>query len=64
MATKKHFVVNTENGLNLRSKPSKESAIIKVLGFGEKVTIDNEVEAQDGWVAVKDGGFVMKQFLK
>lgn len=63
MASKKHFVVNTEKGLNLRTEPNKNSEVIRILGFGEKVTIDPDVETQDGWVAVKDGGFVMKEFL-
>lgn len=64
MAIKKNFVVNTERGLNLRAKPSKKAAVLKVIPYGEKVIVDHDVEAPEGWFAVKDGGFVMKEFLK
>ncbi len=64
MANKKNFFVNTEKGLNLRAEPTKEAKVLKVLQLGEKVVIDSEIEAPEDWVAVKDGGFVMKAFIR
>lgn len=64
MATRSKFEVGFEGGLNLREKPSKSAKILAVLPFGKAVTVDNKAEAPDGWVAVKSGGFVMKEFLK
>lgn len=64
MAIKKNFVVNAERGLNLRELPSKDARILKVLDFGEKVVADHNVETPEEWIAIKDGGFVMKKFLK
>ena len=64
MAVKKNFVVNAERGLNLREQPDKKAKIMRVLGFGEKVVVDHDKDVPEGWIAVKDGGFVMKEFLK
>lgn len=64
MAIKKNFVVNTERGLNLRDKPSKKAKVLKVIPFGEKVVVDHDVAVPEGWIAVKDGGFVMREFLR
>lgn len=64
MAERRTFVVSTDMaGLNLRSAPSLEAEIVKVLPNGEKVqTVAADVP--DGWAAVKGGGYVMKQFLE
>lgn len=64
MAVRKWYSVNTERGLNLRSEPSKTAPILKILKNGERVEADNSVDVPDGWIAIKDQGFVMKQFLK
>ena len=64
MATKKTFSVSTQKGLNLREGPSKDTAVIRVLPFGAKVVIEESTEAPEGWVAIKGGGFVMKEFLQ
>lgn len=64
MAVKKWYVVTSEHGLNLREKPSKKAKILKVFDWNDRIEADNSVEAPDGWIAIKDGGFVMKEFLK
>lgn len=64
MAVKKWYVVNTRKGLNLREAPNKKAKVLAILKHGEKVEVDNSVEGlPDGWVAVKDRGFVMKQYI-
>lgn len=63
-AAKKNFVVAAKNGLNVREEPGKQYKVLEVLPFEAKVTINPEVETPDGWVALKDGGFVMVEFLK
>ncbi len=64
MAVKKWYVVIPENGLNLREAPSKDANILKVLNQNTRIEADNTANAPDGWIAIKGGGFVMKQFLK
>ena len=64
MAVRKNFTVAYKGGLNLREKPSKDSNILAVLPFGEKVTVDNTVDTPYEWAAVKGGGYVMREFLK
>ena len=61
---RKNYVVLPERGLNLRELPTKLSPIIKVFKHGEKVVVDNNTDAPDGWKAVEGGGFVMAEFLK
>lgn len=63
MAKRKNYKVLSEVGLNLREKPSKTSRVLKVLAYEDAVVLDNEVETPDGWAAVKDGGYVMKEFI-
>lgn len=64
MAQRKTFTVRTAKaGLNLREAPSKDSAVLALLPNGKKVTI-LQAECPDGWVAVKGGGYCMKQFLE
>ena len=48
----------------MREKASKESKILAVLPYGEKVTVDPKAEAPAGWTAVAGGGFTMSQYLK
>lgn len=64
MAAKKYYVVTSETGLNLRKEPSLSAEILKVFSWNDRIEADNAVEAPDGWLAVKDGGFVMKEFVK
>lgn len=64
MAIKKNFMVGTKRGLNVRSAPSMEADVIRVLAYEEKVTVDHDMEVPDGWIALKDKGFVRKEFLK
>ena len=64
-APRKNFTVKTNKaGLNLREEPSTESKIIQLIPNGEKVTIDPVAEAPEGWVAVRGGGYVMREFLE
>lgn len=64
MAVKKWYIVTSETGLNLREEPSLEAKILKVFDWNDKIEADSSVEAPEGWIAIKDGGFVMKEFLK
>lgn len=64
MAERKNYTVSYEAGLNLRAKPSKDAKVLAVLPFKTKVVIDTAKETPEGWVAVKTGGYVMKEFLK
>ncbi len=47
-----YATVNTD-GLRLRSEPSEEAGIVTTASTGEKLKVDKEAEAIDGWVAVK-----------
>lgn len=47
-----YATVNTD-GLRLRSEPNEEAGIITTASIGEKLKVDKEAEAMDGWVAVK-----------
>lgn len=62
--SKKTFTVTYKHGLNLRAEPSKESDVMRVLKFGEKVAKDVDAETVDGWTAVVGGGYVMTEYLK
>ena len=64
MAVKKWYIVTSETGLNLREKPNLKAKILKVFDWNDKIEADSSVEAPEGWIAIKDGGFVMKEFLK
>lgn len=52
--------VTYHKGLNVRTAPTKQAPIAKVLGFGEEV--DSEPFNGD-WVAV-EGGYCMKRYLR
>lgn len=59
----KTYTVKTENGLRLRSQPSKDGKTLAVLPFGTEITEDATREAPKGWIAA-DGGYVMAKFVK
>lgn len=56
------YKVNYPHGLNLREEPSKNAKVLKILAFDEMVEPGNKA-APDGWIAVKGGGYVLKEFL-
>lgn len=64
MAERVTYSVNWKDGLNLREKPNKESKVLAVLPYGEKIKVDKAADVPDGWLAVKGGGYVMSEFLK
>lgn len=64
MANKKWYVVTSESGLNLREEPSKESKVLNVFAWNDKIEADNSIEAPEGWLPIKGGGFVMREFVK
>lgn len=64
MAARKTYTVDYLGGVCVREKASKESKILAVLPYGEKVTVDSKREAPAGWTAVAGGGFTMSQYLK
>jgi len=64
MAARKTFTVNWLGGVCLREEPSKDSKVLAILPFGEKVTIDQKADAPSGWTAVSGGGYTMTQYLK
>ena len=64
MANKKWYIVTSETGLNLREAPSKKANILNVFAWNDRIEADNSVEAPEGWLPIKGGGFVMKEFVK
>lgn len=64
MAARKSFTVDWPGGVCLREQPSLESNILKILPFGEKVSLAPKAEAPKGWVAVAGGGYTMEKYLK
>ena len=63
-AGKTRYTVCTKSRLNVREAPSKESRVLRTLANKQRVTIDPAAEVPEGWKALKDGGFVMADFLK
>ena len=61
---KKTYAVNSRGGLNVRELPSKDALVLRVLAYGDKVSIDNSTEAPSGWKAIAGGGFVMEEYIK
>lgn len=47
-----YATVNTD-GLRLRSEPNEEAGIITTASNGDRLKVDKEAEAAEGWVAVK-----------
>lgn len=64
MAAKRNYTVAVARGLNVREEPSTEAKVINILLYKDKVVIDPEAEAPDGWAAVKGGGYVMREYIK
>ena len=64
MAPRKNYTVAAKNGLNVRKTPSKSAPVLRVLTPGTKVTVNNAAETPEGWKALRDGGFVMSEYLK
>lgn len=64
MAARKTYSVSSPTGLNVREKPSRTARVLRVLQEGEKVAVDKAAEVPDGWKALRDGGYVMTEFLK
>lgn len=64
MAGRKVFTVSWPSGLNVRKSPSRSAPILRVLRDGEKVNVNTAVETPEGWKALRDGGFVMSDYLK
>lgn len=50
--------VNAENGLNIRQKPTEDSASTQVLDFGQKVVVIDDDPDLGGWYRVEGGGYV------
>ena len=64
MAKRVNYSVNAPKGhLNVRETPSLDARILSTLETGAKVRIDPNADVPEGWKAVKDGGFVMGEFL-
>ena len=64
MAARKTYTVDWPGGVCVREEASKDSKVLAVLHFGEKVTLDTKTEAPNGWAAVSGGGFTMTEYLK
>jgi len=66
MSAKKWYVVTSKTGLNLRESPSLEAKILSVLKFDDRIEADNSKleETPEDWLPVKDGGYVMREFVK
>lgn len=60
--TEKTYTVDWLGGVCVRKEASKDSEILAVLPYGEKVKADAK-EAPKGWTAV-NGGYTMTQYLK
>ncbi len=57
---------STENGLRIRTEASTDAGVYDVLDEGESVTVADDAEAAEGWVAVTyDGniGYVNEQYV-
>lgn len=64
MAPRKNYTVAAKTGLNVRKAPSKSAPVLRVLTPGTKVTVINAAETPEGWKVLRDGGFVMSEYLK
>ncbi len=54
-------------GLRIRSEASEDSKILKVVPEGAKLTVNNDAQAVDGWVAVTSegkSGYVKADYVK
>ena len=50
--------VTAENGLNIRQKPTEDSASTQVLDFGQRVVVIDDDPDLGGWYRVEGGGYV------
>lgn len=65
MAVKKTYTVSTNGrGLNVRKEPDVSAPVVKILVDGTKVVIGSTADTPKGWKSLKDGGFVMAEYLK
>ena len=64
MAGRKNYTVDSKPGLNVRAEPSRSARVLKILKDGDKIAVDNTAEVPDGWKALRDGGYVMTEYLK
>lgn len=64
MAGRKNYTVDSKPGLNVRAEPSRSARVLKILSDGERIVVDNAAETPEGWKALRDGGFVMSEYLK
>ncbi len=55
-ATCETVAVSTIDGLRVRKEASLDGSVAKKLDKGEKITVDTNAEAVDGWVAVSYNG--------
>lgn len=56
--------VNSENGLNLRLKPTEDSASIQVLEFGQKLAVIDDDPDLGGWLRVEGGNYVDGDYVQ
>ena len=64
MAGRKNYTVVSKPGLNVRAEPSRSAQVLKILGDGERIVVDNAAVTPQGWKALRDGGFVMSEYLR
>jgi uncharacterized protein YgiM (DUF1202 family) len=50
------YATATEGGIRVRSEANADSSILTALAQGDKIEVDTEVSAPEGWVAVKYSG--------
>ena len=57
--------VNATDGLNVRTEPSSQALVQKILPFGERVKLSGKTRLSEGltWVELADGGWVQEQYL-
>ena len=63
-APRKKYTVRTNSWLNIREEPTKESKVIGKLFNGDAITIEPKAEVPVGWFMLKDGGYVMAEFVE
>lgn len=56
--------VNSENGLNLRLKPTEDSTSIQVLEFGQKLAVIDDDPDLGGWYRIEGGGYVDGKYVQ
>ena len=56
--------VYSASGLNLRQFPALNAPVLRILKDGEEIGVDKTIDAGDGWIAVRGGGYVMAKYVK